>query len=426
MASNPDDILKNITNIDPDNEFIKYIVKRVQRNDYRGWHVTQHNRLTTEQEKVKKILEVIQLYSQNNILLVPPGDHSHYISGYKDDSMYTQYIAAVDHIHEELGAGTFNSIKKNIFPDLERMGFVYRGVMTYSPDSRTRGLPYLSMTAQGKSLCKSNIMDGSIIFHKGVVNIFNEKLEEFVNVIHDSEFKKSNISIYEFMFIFSDVRKDKDIGKVSLLKSYRRLKKRKRDRLIELIKEYANPNHWTNKKHKRDFGNWKNEIQQMMGMLKRTLYFEVGSNRYISLNFSGESVSSGELKIKRRQVPKEEYFKYHGVNKLNNFELHHIVPLSQATSDVEVQLVDDYKNLIYISKSKHKEFRKKPHHIHLDINSNYASFSRYLILSGTDNAEADKIKAINDGKEARYSSNQVTVMSKYNNDLLKSLGFSDD
>ncbi len=43
-----DEYLEQLLGVAPENDFIDYLVERLQRDDYRGMHVSQHNRLTLD------------------------------------------------------------------------------------------------------------------------------------------------------------------------------------------------------------------------------------------------------------------------------------------------------------------------------------------------------------------------------------------
>ena len=65
--------------------------------------------------------------------------------------------------------------------------------------------------------------------------------------------------------------------------------------------------------------------------------------------------------LRQREVgePKSRYFKVHQISKLADYELHHIVPLSYVRNKMEYKLIDNYKNLIYLSKEKHKKITRE-------------------------------------------------------------------
>ncbi len=67
-----DKLLQNILDIEKGNKFLKYIVRRVQRKDYRGIHLSQHNRYDID--KLDNILKTIYKVVGENSFSVPSGD----------------------------------------------------------------------------------------------------------------------------------------------------------------------------------------------------------------------------------------------------------------------------------------------------------------------------------------------------------------
>ena len=249
-------------------------------------------------------------------------------------------------------------------------------------------------------------------FTDAIDKLFGNKISELVEMINLSNYRKSEISIYEFMFILSD--KNEELDKIELLDSYRKLKKYKRRKVISLLKEYAKPENFEgNKTARRDFHNWKNQAQQMMSLLRTTVYFEVDQNKYFRLNV-GKTGFFQPLS-KRSDIPKRRYFDFHKIRKRDRFELHHIVPISSARNREEAKMIDDHLNLIYIHRGKHKAISKNRNRtVVLTI------YPKEAIFSDFENEE--KVKTIND-KDALYTTEQKKIkkIAKYNRDLLKAI-----
>ncbi len=62
--------LDAILTVAPDNAFIRYIVARLRGDDYRGMHVSQHNRLTLD--FVGHVLDAIWRRAGTEPFAVPP------------------------------------------------------------------------------------------------------------------------------------------------------------------------------------------------------------------------------------------------------------------------------------------------------------------------------------------------------------------
>ncbi len=399
-------ILNEILAVAPDNQFIKYIINRIQKDDYRGWHVSQHNRydMTHIEIIVRAIFDVVG----TDDFAIPPGD---YDKSERLTGIYKSFQQIVDKVNSEMGRGTINSLKKNFFPDLEGMGFLIREKI--KPSKKERSVLYGRLTSNAVEFIQAKtLIDKYKKFTDGIDKLFGSKISDLAEMIHLSDYANDPISIYEFMFIFSD--NNEYIDKIELLGAYRSLKKHQRSKVIELVSKYATPDNFDgDKTAKRDFHNWKNQAQQIMGLLKTTVYFEVDRNKYFRLNVG--TTGFFQAPTKRSVVPKREYFVYHGVQKREKFELHHIIPISLARNKEEAKMIDDHRNLIYIHRSTHKEItRSGDKHVVLSMNIDLARFSDF------DNTSV--IEAKNDDK-ALYARDEkkVGVINKYNSDLLKAI-----
>ena len=397
---NPQEVLEEISSIEEGNLFLEYIVKRVQRKDYRGWHISQHNRY--DLDDIKIILSAIYKVVGKETFAIPPGD---YHKNYTLSHEYKEYQIIVNLIKSEIGKGTINSIKKNFFPDLDRMGFLRR---TQTPQGFSCG----ELTPSAVEFIEAKtLVDRYKKFTDGIDKLFGNTISELAEMIHLSDYSKELISIYEFMFILSD--SSEEVDKIKILDSYRSLAKYKRKKVINLLKKYANPDNFSDKSSARDFHNWKNQTQQIMNLLKTTVYFDVDKNKSFRLNSSRETGFFHQPK--RSEIPKREYFKFHQISKRNDFELHHIVPISSARNTEEARIVDDYRNLIYLHKNKHKEIsRNRNENLVLSIDPDKAIFSDF--------DDKNKINAKNDA-DALYSkkNDKIEKLAKHNTDLLKSI-----
>ncbi len=398
--TNQRDILNDILSIDPDSDFLKYIIKRLPSDNYRGWHISQQNRI--DLEVVEHILDSIYEVADVNFFVIPPGDYKDYKSGKNIlTSDFDQFQEIRRRINSRIGKGTFDSVRKNFFTDLVRMDFFER-------KDRKR---YGRITTKGNNLIKSkHITEKYTIFTHGVDKLWGNKISELAETISLSDYRGDFISIYEFMFILSDLE---SVDKISLIDSYRHLKKHQQQKVIQLIKEYADPRKFEGKTAKRDFGNWKNQTQQMMGIMKATVYFEVLPNRGFKLN-RGRSGIFPDIQ-KRSPVPKKEYFTYHKTEKNVTFELHHVVPVRFAKNKEEMKLIDDYRNLIYISRSKHKEIsKKKEEHVVLGLNPEEAIFSSF---------DKESVVKAENAESAIYTKDERKIENilMYNSKLLASI-----
>lgn len=406
MVKEVQKILDEILSIEQNNPFIEYIVNRIQLDNYRGWHVSQHNRY--DLNDIEIILRNIYDVAGETYFEIPPGDYN------QDDVLpedFQKFQTIVSKINSKMGRGTINSLKKNFFPDLERMRFLIREKI--KPHEEGQGIPHGRLTSSAVEFINAKYLIGKYKkFTDGIDNLFGNKISELAEMIHLSAYAGDKISIYEFMFIFSD--NDEDIDKIGLLDSYRRLKKYQRNKIIKLVQKYADPKNFKgNKTSRRDFHNWKNQAQQIMSLLKTTVYFEVDLNKCFRLNI-GRTGFFQEQK-KRSVIPKREYFIFHQIEKRDKFELHHIVPISSARNKEEAKIVDDYRNLIYIHRSKHQIISQSgSRNVVLRIDPSEAIFS--------DLNNKHHIKTTNE-TDVLYAKKQskVNKIAKYNTGLLRSI-----
>lgn len=404
---------RKIEKIDPDNSFLQYITTRIEDENYRGIQCSQHNRITYEYIKnlIKIIFDVAETYPFN----IHVGDDN----GERQEGAEL-YYQIVEEIKNSTGKGTINSIKKNTFPDLSRGGLLNRYDREGNLIDGTFGRTNVS------SVCLSNLalqfIKANTEFEKRrIYTDFIDKLTrtisiELVQLLTDYDF--GQIDILEFMYILSDDRAGIGLKeKVIYLKDYRLLSESQRNELHKLVKEYCNPdrirriNPRADKIDLRDYNNWKNEAQQIFGLLAETAYFRVVNNK-LCLNNEQYGLFLN-VNPKRSQASKKEYFKYHNVPKTNNYELHHIIPFHQARTQADAKLIDDKRNLIYLSEKKHLEFTSTQNkNIKLSYNNPNLSFLE------TNNC--DKIITIDTNTDdALLSREKIDEILKYNKTLLE-------
>ena len=350
-------LLQNTLDIEKDNKFLKYIVCRVQREDYRGVHVSQHNRYDID--KLEKILKIIYKVAGKNSFSVPSGD-----IGNKEKKKLKEMRnehPEFNEIYERLKSSKIldgpNPLKKNLFVDFSRAGFLEKFDKKghrLDPFRRTH-TKTIRLSAEGISLLKANtLFEKYKIFTDGLEQLLRNTLVDLVSAIELSDYRTARFYFDEYTLIFSD-HKLNGIEKVEILKAWRSLTRNQQDKALKLIKEYCNPKRFSgNKTNKKDYHNWSNETQQLMSLFKTTIYFQVHDN-WFSLN-TGKAF--GIFTMRRSTEPKNRYFKEHKIAKQENYELHHIVPLSYVKNQEEYKLIDDFRNLIYLHKNKHKKIKR--------------------------------------------------------------------
>ena len=350
-------LLQDILDIEKDNKFLKYIVCRVQREDYRGVHVSQHNRYDID--KLENILRTIYKVVGENSFSVPSGDIGN--NEKKKLKVMQKEHPKFSEIYERLKSSEIldgpNPLKKNFFVDFSRAGFLEKFDKTgnkLDPFRRTH-TKTIRLSAEGVRFLKAGSpYTKHKILTEGIERLLRDSLIELSTVIYSSDYKKSHFSFEEYTLIFSDHKLSCD-EKIEVLDAWRSLTKNKRDKALKLIKEYCDPKRFSgNKTDKKDYHNWRNETQQLMRLFKMTVCFQVHDNQF-SLNIAKDF---GMYHRSRTERPKIRYFKEHKIEKQKNYHLHHIVPFRRIKNLKDHKLIDNFRNLIYLHKDKHEEIQE--------------------------------------------------------------------
>lgn len=385
------------------NNFLKYIFERIKREDYRGIHLSQHNRLPFE--KVLEILKTIHDIVGTSSFKIHIGDWEG-----KNQKGCEVYYKIVDSLKKIIEQGTVNSLKKNIFPDLDTMSFLNR--------YNTKGdlvLPDKREAIDSVSLTKFALDFINEKKPRKQYKTYIEATEKLLEPILDELFyilygEFESINIYEYMFIVSDEKLSTQ-EKIDLIKSYRRLKKIQRTKINQdILKIFKDINKKAiNKRFKRDFGNWYNESLQIFNLLNQTVYFKTFRKTVLMLSISQEAL---EFIATRSQNQREKYFEWHNVKRIEGYQLHHVYPLSFATTRRELELIDNFKNLIYISNKAHSTV---PHDNNLLIQLVLKN-GRILLMNPIDK------KFIDITDEIIINKRHIQEMLRYNEKLLAKIG----
>ena len=381
------------------NKFFDYLKQRIKRPDYRGYHLSQHNRLPFE--KICYLLETIYNNIKDKKIKIHVGDWK----GIKQNC--SEYYKIIDEINKSKDFScTVNSLKKNIFPDLVVMGFLDRFDKNNTlvlGDKRSE-IYYVKLSdlavsfANEKSLLKK---------YKIYINAAEKLVEPILEELFMILFKEfDSVNIYEYTFILSDPNLTTD-QKIDLIKEYRRLKKVQQASIISYIqKEFQEINKRAkNKTEKRDFMNWYNESLQVFNLLNQTIYFKTFRKTILMLSISQEIL---EFVASRSQKEKELYFEYHNVPKKDGYQLHHIYPISYATSRKELELIDNHKNLIYISNRIHSKIPRNNTFVKIEWIQN----KLFLV----DSVSNERIDITND---CLLNRTKISEILEYNNKLIE-------
>ena len=377
-----DKILQELLRIDPSKECIKFLVKRIQNDNYRGLQISQHNRYT--QKEILVILKEIYELCGDELLQMCTTDlskRSYNIEGEEKYAILTNNIA------REIKRCTQDSLRKNIFVDLHRMGLIDR----FNPKKKRlkpfdKGVKkYTALTSFGiKFLQTEDIFTQNLLFTRALENLMQGFGEEILSMI--LELKFSYLTMYEILFfatflgqkLEARIYHKNDI--IELIQDYRRLSKIQQKTLIKYLKTYCNPQNFIgDKTQKRDFHNWTNATQQILSLLTQMAYFEWNkTDKKLHIRINEKSLFENSTKLKRSMQQKIEYFKQHNVCKEKGFELHHIVPLCFASSKEEFQVLDKWENMVYIDAFSHAKITQNNNaNMRLNFDNDDAVFSDF-------------------------------------------------
>lgn len=383
------------------NRFLDYLNNRIGRSDYRGYHLSQHNRLPFE--KVCYLLKTIYSKVKNKKIKIHIGDWK----GVKQNC--NEYYEIIDEINKSRDFScTVNSLKKNIFPDLAVMGFLDRfdknNTLLFG-DKRSE-IYYVKLS----DLAISFVSEKSLLKkYKIYINAVEKLVEPILEDLFMILFKEfDSVNIYEYTFILSDPKLNID-EKVNLIKEYRKLKKVERASILSYIKEtFDKMNRKArDKTEKRDFMNWYNESLQVFNLLNQTIYFKTFRKTILMLSLSQEIL---EFVATRSQKEKELYFDYHNIPKKHGYQLHHIYPIDYATSRKDLELIDNHKNLIYISNKIHSKIPRNNTFIKIE------SYQNRLFL--VDPVNKKSIEITND---CLLNRDKIPELLEYNKNLIEKI-----
>ena len=411
----------SITNINNSNKALQFLEDRIKSDDYRGLHLFQHYRYDID--FIKIVLSELYKYEKktlNKYLKIRTTDSSKRPENSTDEIDYSNIVSK---IRSSTGKGTQDAIRKIIFVDCNRMGFLDRydkNKNLIPPSTNSKGYTFVSLSEKGKKFIEAkNLKEKYFIFSSGLYRIIGT----LVNILKDllTKYDLKFISKYEFMYFVSAIDDNSsfsiNLDKCGyLIQQFRVLGDIDRKNVTKLLKKEMNPDKNKNKKDKRDFGNWENEASEIFLLLSTTVYFEVRNKIKLILNngdTSLESIIGKEFKKQRSLQEKKNYYINHQIkDKISGFELHHVVALEYADSPVLYKLLDEWRNMLYIDGFNHSKITQNGNRnvvmnfINNDITlSDYSKNQIYLKIQ----------------ENVAYKSQNETIMKSYNDRLLNTL-----
>lgn len=346
----------NIISIDPSANCLKFLCYRILRNDYRGVHKLQHYRWSAKYIKI-----VLKHLSKNELLYHTTGDITNSYRYKENEIPFLNYLKSVNSelLEEKEGSITDMGMRKIIFVNLHRMGFIdrftHKGIKC-DINKTYRNYRYVKITQKGIDFVQAkNIFEEQKILGLALDFLFDGLVQDILDILNSLE--RPQLSISEMMFFVSYLGKEyqgniitKDTV-INLINEFRSLQARQK--VVEhVINDFCNPKKFKgNKLTKRDYGNWKNESQSIFNGLGLMSLFEYDTKTkklFLKAQINGE-----DIKFKRSATIKEEYFYQHKVAKDIRFELHHIIPFYFAKDIDMLKAIDDWRNLIYIDSNSH-------------------------------------------------------------------------
>lgn len=414
-------LIDRLTSIDKSKRCLLFLAERILDPHYRGVQISQHNRYTINDVII--ILEELYKIVGTNKLLIRNTDLSKRPSNTPEEYKYAEYT---NNVSKRMARCTQDSLRKNHFVDLNRMGLIDR----YDKNGdlvepyEKKGIRFVSLTQQGVELIKNkdNTFKRNFYYTKAIDSLSNGLANELLDVtimINDNK-----INIYEFMFFVSYTGKilnghyyTKD-EIVEFVREFRTMSRFQKDEVISVVQQYCNPKNFIgNKTDKRDFSNWKNEAQQIFMLMDQTVILERGVGIYseeLFIKIGEDSIFQDIEKLERSKRAKDEYFINHNIGKKIGFELHHIIPLKKARSRLEYASLDVWQNMVYIDGYTHGKITQQGSR-HTILNfigkdmklTDYTKHFAPILCKHVENVEYDP-------------ANQAT-MQNYNTDTIRSI-----
>ena len=403
-----------LCNIDISKNCFKFLVERVASDDYRGIQCSQHNRY--DMDVIFTMIDELYKVAGKEKMVIRTADLKKRPINLPEEANYAIYV---DNLSKKLGRCTQDSVRKNLFVDLHRMGLIER----YKPDE-TKLLPYENGTKKYVRISdlgldfidKSHtLFERKLRYTRAIDTLTKGLADELLSIVE----LDGTITATEFQFFFSFCGEELNGHRytttelVEYIKEFRRLSRYQQEYAVRVVKEYCDPKTFKgDKTNKRDFHNWLNETQQIFMLMSQTAYYEL-SDDALSIRVGKDALYENKEKFIRSRIEKDEYFKQHSVDRTKGFELHHIVPLCWAKNALEFSTLDVWKNLIYIDGYKHSIITQNGNeHIKLGFVGDDITFTDF---------SDDELYCVKD-ENVLYDTNNQGVMLSYNEDLLHSYG----
>ncbi len=402
-----------VNKINPGNKALEFIDFRVKDDKYRGSPSSEHNRYNMNQ--IIDILTLLEKYTPSqNLMVIRTTDISKRPENNPDEFLYAKFC---NEAKKKAGIGTQDAMRKNLFVDLHRMGFIERYDKNQEPTDpfSQQEVKYVAISDQGlKLIGAKTILDKYFIFSKGIDNLIGGYIDIILDILRDKEYDIDNINIFEYMFFVSAIGTGSSFNintdqAVELIKEYRNLTPIQRKSVVETLKTELKPKNFSGPKpSKRDFHNWHNKIAQVYHLLNQTVYFEKRGVQLV-LKEGKNSFSETATRLDRSLNEKYQYFVNHKIQKVNGFEIHHVIPLAWSENTHHFKLIDRWENMIYIDGFNHAKITQNRNQ---NIVMNFVNNDMTLADYSNNQVYLKYIENI------AYKPTNKEVMQKYNSELL--------
>lgn len=403
----------SIINISKGNKALEFINARIRDEKYRGSRSSQHN--CYEMTQIVTILSLLDQYTPNQSLMtIRTTDLSKRPENIPEEFIYAQFC---NDAKERAGIGTQDAMRKNLFVDLHRMGFIVRYDKNKEETDpfEERNVKYVSISNQGQKLARANnILDRYFIFSKGIDQLLGGFIDTLLEILRNDDYGIKNINVYEYMFFVSAIGSGFSFSittdmAVDFIKHYRDLTSIQRKSVVQFLRTELNPRRFSGKKMlKRDFHNWHNKVAQVYYLLNQTVYFETRGEQLFLKTGKGSFIEN-EKRLARSLNEKCQYFVNHKVPKISGFELHHVIPLAWSESQHHFKVLDKWENMLYMDAFNHAKITQ---------NRNRNVVMSFVADDITLSDFSENIILLRYKKNVAYQPANRVIMEKYNTDLL--------
>ena len=359
---------KKLISLNPALECLKFLYYRILRDDYRGTHKLQHYRWSAKY--IKLVLKNLREFSDEDGFLYHTTGDIYEDYAYKDNELsFAKFLRNLNFDLQGANEGSVTDmgVRKIIFVNLQRMGFITR----YTKDKELceigkvyRNYRFVKLTQSGLDfLNATSLFAEQRILGLALDAIFDGLVQDILDLLVYFDEKGRFLSIDEMTFFVSYLGKNYK-GEIlnkdkiaEFILEFRQLGARQKI-VAKIISDFCNPKNFSGTKtDKRDLHNWKNEAQTLFDSLDLMSLFEF--DRTSKRLFLRTQVEGEKIIFKRSATIKQEYFNNHGIEKDEIFELHHIVPFYFAKDIDTLKIIDAWQNLIYIDANSHKRLTHK-------------------------------------------------------------------